>query len=492
MRILRSSVAFGIGRDLAVAILVCAAVLLVSLSLQLTATEQELRRESLQRAARYVEQNVQTDPSGRMRLPATPGSSWASFGYPTLVFDSDGRTLLERPAELEPAVISALFRAGQAALREPDSPEAIHFFRLEIGESRIIGAALRTGTGRDTRLIEVFKDENAPDVLVDDVVREFPYRRARVQLPLLGLLVLVTAWIVRRRIRPIAEVSRIAGTIGPQTLDMRLPERNLPAEVQPIVHAVNGAFERLDRGAAAQREFLRRAAHQLRTPLTVLSARAETLDDSETTSQLRADIREIARMITQLLQLNELDALPEHGASVADLGAVGEAVRGELRTTAARGDRRIDLVQPDRPVLVRGDPNVIEIAVHNLVENAIRHSPPGGTIGIRIEHAGQIEVANAGSIIPDGLQDKIFEPFWSGDPDGRQPGLGLTIVRRIAERCGAAITVRSAPDFGTVFTLAFQMVPQDAGQLDPAEVSRSIPAGLALRRQDRRIDETAS
>jgi len=224
----------------------------------------------------------------------------------------------------------------------------------------------------------------------------------------------------------------------------------------------------------------------------VLSARAETLDASETTSQLRADIREIARMITQLLQLNELDALPEHGASVADLGAVGEAVCGDLRTNAARGGRHIDLVQPNMPVLVRGDPNVIEIAVHNLVENAIRHSPPGSTVGIRIEHAGQIEVANAGPIIPEGLQDKIFEPFWSGDPDGRHPGLGLTIVRRIAERCGAAITVRSAPDCGTVFTLAFQMVPHDAGRLDPAAVSRSIPAGLALRRQDRRIDETAS
>ena len=491
MRRLRSSVAFRIGRDLAVAIVVCAAVLLVSLSLQLTATEQQLRRESLERAVRYVEQNLQIDPGGRLRLPPRPGSSWAGFGYPTLVFDRDGKTLLERPAEIEPAVISALFRVGQAGL-DPRSPQATHFFELEVGDSRIIGAARLTGTDPDTRMIEVFKDKNAPDVLVDDVVREFPYRRAWVQLSLLGLLALVTAWIVRRRIRPIAEVSRIAGTIGPQTLDMRLPERDLPAEVQPIVHAVNGAFERLDRAAAAQREFLRRAAHQLRTPLTVLSARAETLDDSETASQLRGDIREIARMITQVLQLNELDALPEHGGSVADLGAVGEAVGDELRTKAARAGKRIDLTQPNRPVLVPGDPNVIEVAVRNLVENAIRHSPAGGTVEIRVEPAGRIEVANTGPVIPEELQKKIFEPFWSGDPDGRLSGLGLTIVGRIAERCGAAITVRSTPDTGTVFTLAFQPVPFDRSRLDSGAVRRSVPAGLALRRLDRRLDETAS
>jgi signal transduction histidine kinase len=336
----------------------------------------------------------------------------------------------------------------------------------------------------------VFKDENAPDVLVDDVVREFPYRRGWVQLTVLGLLVIATIVIVRRRIRPIAEVSRIAGTIGPQTLDMRLPERNLPAEVEPIVHAVNGAFERLDRAAGAQREFLRRAAHQLRTPLTVLSARAETLDNSETASQLRGDIKEIARMITQLLQLHELDSSPERGELFANLGAVGEAVRDELREKAAACGRRIDLVQPDEPVLVRGDPNIIEVAVRNLVENAIRHAPLGGVVTIGVEKDGRMEVANAGPGIPEELQDKIFEPFWSGDPDGRQSGLGLTIVRRIADHYGAAITVDSAADRGTVFRLAFQLASPDPSRFDPVAAKRSIPASLARRRSDLRVDET--
>ena len=274
---------------------------------------------------------------------------------------------------------------------------------FDYGESRIIGAALPTGAGARPAADRSLQGRECAGR---------PGRRRCARIPL----------------SPRLELSRIAGTIGPQTLDMRLPERNLPAEVQPIVHAVNGALERLDRAAAAQREFLRRAAHQLRTPLTVLSARAETLDDSETASQLRGDIREIAGMIAQLLQLNELDALPERGNSAADLGAVGEAVCEELQPKAARGDRRIELVQPDRPVLVRGDPNVIEVAVRNLVENAIRHSPPGGAVDIRVRPAGRLEVANAGPAIPEDLQARIFEPFWSGDPDGGHPGLGLTIA----------------------------------------------------------------
>jgi signal transduction histidine kinase len=457
LRVRRTSLAIGIGRDLLLAILVCAVALLVSLSMQLIATKHELREHSLERAARYIERNLLAKPVGQVTIPNSRGSSWASFGYPTLVFHSDGRVLFQRPADIDPEVVRALFDQRLPQDRPPS--RAAHFFTLGIGESRIIGVSLRVPIGAEERFIQVFKDEAAPDVLIDEVIDEFPYRSVRVLLPIFGMLLLSGAFVVWRRTRPIAEVSAIAATIGPDTLSLRLPESDLPREVLPIVQGVNGAFERLEQAAAAQREFLRRAAHHLRTPLTVLSARAATLDDSETANHLRNDVSEVARTISQLLQLSEIDGMRDGGKRLADLGAVGEAVREELASRAAIGGYRIRLIEPEAPVLVRGDPNVIEIAVRNLVENALQHAPAGSKVEIRVFADGGIEVRDAGAGVDDEVRNKIFEPFWSGDPHGARAGLGLVIVRRVAERYGATVTVGTEPEGGGVFTMRFPVGP---------------------------------
>jgi signal transduction histidine kinase len=274
-----------------------------------------------------------------------------------------------------------------------------------------------------------------------------------------GLLLLAGGFIVWRRVHPIAEVATIAGSIGPNTLNLRLPERNLPTEVLPIVRSVNGALERLEAAAAAQREFLQRAAHHLRTPLTVLSARAGSLDNSAAAEQLRADVNEIARIISQLLELNEVDAVPDRDDAVADLGAVAEAVRDGLAARAARRSSRIELSEPEAPVLVRGDPNVIEVAVRNLVENALENSPAGTPVSLRVASDGQIAVGDGGPGVALELRERIFEPFWSGDPHGVRPGLGLAIVRRIAERYGGAVEVGARPGGGALFTMRFRLAP---------------------------------
>ncbi len=176
---------------------------------------------------------------------------------------------------------------------------------------------------------------------------------------------------------------------------------------------------------------------------------------------------------------------------ITDLGAVGEAVRDELATEAAAQDKCIELEQPNAPVLVRGDPNVIEIAVRNLAENAIRHSPPGSTIGLRIGADAHLEVVDAGPGIADELRDMIFEPFWSGDPHVVSAGLGLTIVRRVAERYDVRVTVTAAPGGGARFALHFQPALVHLSDLDPATARASIPASLAHRRRPETLDRAA-
>ena len=483
----RYSLALSVGRNYLFALLIGAAPTLVTLSVQLAMTKQALREDALDRAAQYIADHLQIDPSGEARLATPPGSSWATINYPAVVFDRDGRILFEQPARLDPELVAALSDRRRAADRG-HRPGADRFFTLALGERRIVGKGLLTGSGDDERVIEVFKDEDAPDVLIDN--SGFPYQSAWVLLPLFALTLLIGSWIAWRRMRPIEQVSAIAETIGPHRLNVRLPERDLPAELLPIVQSVNRALERLDRADETQREFLRRAAHHLRTPLMVLSARTDSLDHSETTAELRRDVRELSRIISQLLQLNEIDALPD-GEAVADLAAVGEAVRDELAPRAARQDKRIELMPPDDPVLVRGDPNVIEIAVRNLVENAIQHSPPGLTIDLRIGADARLEVVDAGPGIADDRYDRIFEPFWSGDPHGVRAGLGLTIVSRIAERYAASVTVTAAPGGGARFAMQFQQSAVRLTDLDPAAVRASVPASLAHRRRREALDRAA-
>jgi signal transduction histidine kinase len=140
---------------------------------------------------------------------------------------------------------------------------------------------------------------------------------------------------------------------------------------------------------------------------------------------------------------------------------------------------------------VRGDPNVIEIAVRNLVENAIQNAPPGSTIGLRIGADGQLEVVDAGPGIADELRDRIFEPFWSGNPQGVSAGLGLTIVRHVAERYGASISVTAASGGGARFTIFFQPSAVRLSDLDAATARASVPAGLAHRRRREVLDRAA-
>lgn len=358
--------------------------------------------------------------------------------------------------------------------------------------ARHLDSELETGSG-DTahlplpaggeRIIPFLENENAPDGLVDDVLREFPWHRAWVQISLTAALLLAGAWLLWRRTRAIARIAEIVEAIGPHTLNMRLPETGLPRDIAPLVRCVNGALARLERAAAAQREFLRGAAHRLRTPLTVLSARAAALDDSELAAQLRSDVGEIARIVTQLLQLNEIDALPDSDTALADLSAVAEAVRDGLSERAAGCGVRLEVTDPNAPVLVRGDPNVIETAVHNLVENALQHAPPGTEVTLVVAADGRITIGDAGSGVPEALRSKIFEPFWSGDPSGVRPGIGLTIVSRVAERYRGDVAVAERPGGGALFTLRFPPARIALHDLDEATLAASLPAALAHRRR---------
>jgi two-component system, OmpR family, sensor kinase len=283
-----------------------------------------------------------------------------------------------------------------------------------------------------------------------------------VLVPVLAVLVLLA---VRRGLSPLG---RIAADIGRRdsTSMQPLDEEALPAEIRPLITALNDLLRRLAEAMDAQRRFVADAAHELRTPLTALTLQAQLVqqysDEGErrrAIGDLRQGIARASHLVQQLLDMAHQEPGSPHAFCRLDLAELVREKVGELAPLAAAKD--IDLgVKADHPQWIDGDAQSLHIMVGNLVDNAIHYTQAGGKVDVSIgadDEGTWLAVADNGPGIPEEEQERIFERFYR--PAGQQTpgsGLGLSIVRQVAQLHQAEVRVeRPASGAGILFRVVF-------------------------------------
>jgi signal transduction histidine kinase len=279
-------------------------------------------------------------------------------------------------------------------------------------------------------------------------------------------LSVVLGWAVAGRVlRPLQRITATAKRVSQDNLDERIALEGPRDELKELADTFDGMLERLSGAFASQRRFVANASHELRTPLTVIRTELEVTlaDPNATTADLRAmaeTVRDATlateRLIQALLTLARTEAGIQRRDDV-DLAEVARLALGQTGAEAAA--RHIDLRPTLDPAPVRGDRRLLERLVANLIENAVRHNRDGGSVEARTSHAAgrsTVEVRNDGDVIPPEALSGLLEPFQRLDRGARGDGvgLGLSIVRSVAEAHGGSVELRARPSGGLVVRVA--------------------------------------
>ncbi len=332
--------------------------------------------------------------------------------------------------------------------------------------------------GEDVRVISLRTQVGGETVRIgvaETRVKRFQFK-LRILLSLLALelllVILIPAviWLaLNRGLLSLREMQQSLESRKPDDLS-ELQATRAPDEIVPFIRAINELLVRVQNSARAKQDFLANAAHQLRTPLAGFKAQLEWLQahhrhDPETSASAAMMMASTERMVRQANQLLAL-ARSEPGGFERDRlerlsldAVVSESVQQFVEEAQKKN---IDIGFHLAPTFVNGDRFLLRDMIDNLVDNAIRYSPQGGTVTVscaQVDGQGVLKVEDDGAGIPESEKEKIFSRFYRLDRSQPGSGLGLAIVRDIAKDHDAHIEVRSGSHGrGTVFMVRFPAV----------------------------------
>ncbi len=355
------------------------------------------------------------------------------------------------PVEIPAPPLDAYDRKGTLARKE-----------LLRSGSLLIGAVSHAGVSGERYIVEVGVSTERTETTLRQVLMLLA-----VGLPI-GVVIAVTGGfvLVRRALKPVDGIAAKAEEISQLNLSERLPVLNTGDELERLSISLNHMISRLEDAVHSSKRFVADASHELRTPLTVLRGELETLaqDSSlkaptrESLGSLLEEVDRLAEIVESLLALSKLDAGEASAERVRfDLGELVTTTAGQMSLLAE--DKHISVKCDVAPgVFIEGDRARLKQVVVNLLDNAIKYTPDGGLVVLRIardaDHA-ILEVTDNGVGIPSEALPHMFKRFFRVD-DSRSreqggAGLGLSIVKSICAAQGAEVTVTNNPGGGCCF-----------------------------------------
>jgi signal transduction histidine kinase len=404
--------------------------------------------------------------------------------HPKLVFEGE---MAPPPLDREhPDLYQVTSSDGRVIGRSPNWPEdgsaETHFRRdhidFNLGHIHYRGLRLagvpvldREGDKPSTDLLNV--TYAAPTEQMSEAVMRAGVYTALGSALLLCVTVLLAIWGVRRGLGPLSDLATSAGEISTANWDLRPSEAATGTkELAPLTEAMTTMLQGLQRAFTQQREFLANAAHELKTPVAILKSTLQSLlQRPRTADEYRAgledaldDMARLEKLLHSMLRLARAEQWAS-GSLRRDLEVV------DLATTCQLAVERLQPVAHERNVTIqfhsngavpmRADPEDLELVWGNLLENAIRFSPAGGQVELRLHSNGQrryVEVQDSGPGIPASELPRVFERFHRGDASRARNtggyGLGLAISKALIEAYGGSITPASEPGQGTRMTVS--------------------------------------
>lgn len=259
---------------------------------------------------------------------------------------------------------------------------------------------------------------------------------------------------LRHTLKPLRELSESALAISPRALQARLHQKNIPSEIAPLVNSFNLALDRLEHGYRIQQTFLTTAAHELKTPLSLIRAQLELMIKTEENKWLLHDVTYMSRQVQQLLLLAETSELHNYKIIEVDMLSIIKEVTSYLQRVARNA--QVNLIVKDYSAERKyfADKGAFFTLLKNILENAIQHSPPNSDVVIVLS-PNEITVRDWGMGVNEEQLPLLFTPFWRGDHRRDiGAGLGLSICQEIAMAHGWSLSAKRM-SHGLLFQLLY-------------------------------------
>ena len=394
-------------------------------------------QQQLHRMADLLQASLQFDPAGVPRSERPPRTEWL-WVFSDFATDVKYR-VLDRSGR-----VMASSDHDATALTSPGRPfdPTLESFTSSSGDQPLFVRTERMIHGAQTYYIQVAATKRFTALVRALTARVRLYDTFRLAFISMLLVTVAVYFTLRRVLRPLRETSAAAAQIDARHLSKRLATRNLPTEFLPVVTAFNLTLDRLEKGYLVQRTFLADAAHELKTPLALIRAQID-MDGTTNREVLLEDIDRIARQVNQLLHLAEASETQNYVFESVHVQELAEDVADYLRRLSERHRVYVEIRCAPMTPPVEADRGALFMLIKNLVENAIQHSPAGGTVAVRVA-ADHLSVSDEGPGITADEFPKLFKRFWRGPTrQSEGAGLGLSICAEIATAHKWDITARS-------------------------------------------------